>query len=200
MISTVLLNRDITRSRIINKILGVAVFVALTTLGAFVRIPLGFTPVPITLQTFFVLLSGAVLGPNLGFLSQAGYLLLGIGGLPMFTGIASGLFRPTSGYILGFVLASFTVGCLINRGSSRGVASPRTNSTKLNNWVIFLYMAIGNVIIHICGCLWLHIIFKFSLTQALLAGSLPFIPGDFIKCILAAVIYKNIQARTKEIF
>ena len=73
-----LLKREIILNKTLCRAMGVLTFVILTSLGAFVRIPLPFSPVPITLQTFFVLLSAALLGSNLGTISQLSYLLLGI--------------------------------------------------------------------------------------------------------------------------
>ena len=194
MATAIVLKREIIKSRLINNILGVSIFVVLTSLGAFVRIPLGFTPVPLTLQTFFVLLSGAILGPNLGLFSQAGYLLLGAAGLPIFSGAGSGLlylFGPTAGYIWGFIIASFVVGRLINA---------RPPKAKLNFWSIFLYMSIANIILLLCGTIWLYLGLRFTIKQAVLLGFFPFIAGDIIKVIVAAHLYKNIQTRTKEIF
>ena len=209
MATAIVLKREIIKSRLINNILGVSIFIVLTSLGAFVRIPLGFTPVPLTLQTFFVLLSGAILGPNLGLFSQAGYLLLGAAGLPIFSGAGTGLlylFGPTAGYIWGFILASFMAGHLVNR-TSKDRLTPSTLLRinpefieGLNFWSIFLYMCLADLIILLCGSLWLYLGFKFSLRQALLLGFFPFIVGDIIKVIVAAHLYKNIQTRTKEIF
>lgn len=85
-----ILKREIVVNKTACRIIGVTVFVILTSLGAFVRIPLPFTPVPVTLQTFFVLLSGAVLGGAIGAASQLSYLLLGTAGLPIFTNAGSG--------------------------------------------------------------------------------------------------------------
>src|SRR3972149_5422736 len=93
--------------RAVTATIGIAAFVVMTALGAHVRIPLPFTPVPITLQTFFVHLAGATLGPALGPVSQALYILAGTAGMPVFAGGASGLAylvkgAPT-GYLIGFV-------------------------------------------------------------------------------------------------
>lgn len=90
-----------------------ALFAALTAVVSPVKIPLGFTPVPITLQTLMVLLSGAVLGARYGALSQALYLLVGALGLPVFAGGGSGfgaILGPTGGYLLSYPLAAATVG------------------------------------------------------------------------------------------
>ncbi|MCX5726738.1 MAG: biotin transporter BioY, partial [Candidatus Saganbacteria bacterium] len=82
--------KEIVVSPVACGVIGVFGFIILTAAGAFVRIPLPFTPVPLTLQTFFVLLAGAVLGRKLGLLSQAGYVILGMLGLPIFAGAAGG--------------------------------------------------------------------------------------------------------------
>ncbi|MFH1201685.1 MAG: biotin transporter BioY [Candidatus Omnitrophota bacterium] len=199
MTTAILFRREITQSRLINNILGMAIFIVLTSLGAFVRIPLGFSPVPLTLQTFFVLLSGAVLGPNLGLLSQGGYIFLGALGLPIFTRASSGffyLFGPTAGYLWGFVLASFITGNLVKHHPLRAF----NKTGDLNFWTIFIYMIIGDAILLTSGGLWLFAALKFNLWQAIFLGVLPFIPGDIIKAIAAAHLYRKIQARTREIF
>src|SRR3989338_884787 len=90
-----------------------ALFAALTAVAAQVKIPLSFTPVPITLQTLMVLLSGAMLGARYGALSQFIYLVLGAAGLPVFAGGSGGiasLFGPTGGYLFSYPIAAFIVG------------------------------------------------------------------------------------------
>ena len=85
----------------------IAIFATLTTLGAYIHIPL--TPIPITLQTLFTYLSGTLLGGRLGALSQLVYVLMGMLGLPVYAGGKAGithLFGPTGGFLLGFILAS----------------------------------------------------------------------------------------------
>ncbi len=89
----------------------VALFTALTAIGAFISIPLG--PVPITLQSFFVILSGILLGPKLGALSQVLYIFLGLIGIPIFSGFSGGLqhiLKPSFGFIIGFVFAAYIAG------------------------------------------------------------------------------------------
>lgn len=185
-----ILRKEIMVSKTASRIIGVIIFIILTSLGAFVRIPLPFTPVPITLQTFFVLLSGAFLGSNLGASSQVGYILLGISGLPIFTGAGAGipyLLGPTSGYIFGFVLASYFVGRFIN-------------FTKNNFFSTFSLLCLGDFILLICGVLWLKFIFGYSLTKLLFIGFIPFIPGDLLKALVASSLYLRLKSRIKEIF
>ena len=95
-----------------------ALFAALTGAVAWFKIPLPFTPVPITLQTLMVLLSGAMLGPYYGALSMIIYLILGAIGLPVFAGGSSGigaLFGPSGGYLLSYPIAAFVIGYMLQK-------------------------------------------------------------------------------------
>src|SRR5512134_194528 len=110
-----------------------------------VEVPLPFTPVPITGQTFGVLLVGAALGSKRGAASLASYLAMGSFGLPFFAGGAHGpdiLLGATGGYLIGFAIAAYVIGLLAERGLERSV---RTS---------FLPFLIGTVIIYVCGVLW----------------------------------------------
>lgn len=183
-----LLKREIILDKRICRLITVALFVILTALGAFVRIPLASSPVPITLQTLFVLLSASFLGAGSGALAQISYIFLGILGLPIFSAAGSGLIYlagPTGGYLCGFVLAALFIGRLIRYGS--------------NLLSLFILFAVGDFIILACGSLWLKIIFGYSLAKALFLGFVPFIPGDLIKAGLACVIYLRLKSRLKEI-
>src|SRR5512137_1746469 len=107
------LHTELIRSKAASRAAAVAVFAVLSMLGAFVRIPIPWSPVPLTLQTFFVLLSGACLGRRLGAVSQVCYVLVGIAGLPVFSQAGSGLLYlagPTGGYLAGFIAASLWIG------------------------------------------------------------------------------------------
>jgi biotin transport system substrate-specific component len=159
-----------------------ALFAALTGVGGMIAIPLPFTPVPITLQTFFTFLAGAILGKYLGALSQLIYLLLGVVGLPVFARGASGigvLLGATGGYLVGFIPSAFLVGYLLER---------RENPS----WgLIFLAMVVGLVAIYLPGVGWLMWVAKMNLVKALLLGFLPFIPGDGVKIVVGALIVKR---------
>ncbi len=183
--------REIVVNRVFCCLIGVVGFILLTALGAFVWIPLPFTPVPITLQTFFVLLAGAALGGRFGLISQAGYVTLGIFGLPVFAGISGGWMRilsPTGGYLLGFILAGWIVGRLIT-------LKKRTSFS----WVIFS-MLIGSCAIYLLGTLHLALVTGCGIEKAIYMGVLPFIPGDMLKLIGAASVYYKCQTRWREIF
>ena len=143
-----------------------------------VEIPLPFTPVPITGQTFGVLLVGAALGSKRGALSLASYLAMGIVGLPFFAGGAHGLnivIGATGGYLVGFVIAAYVIGLLAEHGLERSL---RTS---------ILPFLIGTVIIYVCGVTWLTIVLG-SLGKAVAAGLIPFLIGDAIKLVAAALV------------
>ena len=184
------LRRELITNKRICRVLGVASFIVLTSLGAFVRIPLPFTPVPITLQTFFVLLCGAILGSRLGITAQISYLLIGALGLPIFTGASAGffyLFGPTGGYLFGFVLAAFFIGRVL----------PRVSAKRGSVFLVFLA---GDLILFSTGVIWLKVLLGYSLTKLLIIGFFPFILGDLLKVTAATFIYQRIQRRIREIF
>ena len=150
----------------------------LFALSARVSIPLGFTPVPITLQTLVVMLVGAALGSRRGALAALLYLAEGATGLPVFAS-GGGLFYllgPTAGYLWSYPIAAFVVGWLCERGLDRSFATS------------LLAMLPGSIIIYLIGVPWLAFVVHLSLGQALIAGLLPFIPGDIIKVIIAAAL------------
>lgn len=178
-------NKDIISNKRLVALIGVTFFAVATVLGSYVRIPVPGSPVPITLQTFFVLMSGAVLGRRLGAASQIAYIMLGSAGLGAlgFAGIAG----PTGGYIIGFVPAAFVVGYL-TRSQDAGIARLAAAFTA------------GSLIVYAFGASWLARIYGIDLANAVSAGILPFIPGDIAKIALSALIYSRISARSKAIF
>lgn len=185
-----ILKKELILDRKLNRLLGVTAFIIFTALSAFVRIPLGFTPVPLTLQTFFVLLSGAFLGRRLGAVTQAVYLLLGLTGWQVFTGTGSGsiyLWGPTGGYLIGFVLASFSAGWLLKQ-------SPQDWKTVLAS------LLVADLVILLTGAGWLKLSLGCSFGQAFFLGFLPFLPGDLLKVILATAVYQKFQWRIKAIW
>ena len=176
-------------NKTVDAVIGVTFFIIATALGAYIRIPVPGTPVPITLQTFFVVLSGAVLGSRLGLFSQAGYILLGAMGLPIFQGYASGtahIFGSTGGYLIGFMAASLLTGKILEKETR-------------NLFKITASFAIGNVVIYTLGILWLMLIYRISFINAILIGVLPFFTVELAKIFLAAVVYSKISHRSKAI-
>jgi biotin transport system substrate-specific component len=161
-------------------------FGSLTAAGAFIVIPL--PPVPITAQTFFLNICAVLLGGSLGALSQFIYLMLGVVGLPVFAGGKAGIgviFGPTGGYLLGFIIAAFVTGKIAVAKKGAGIF-----------WYI-LAMLSGMLIIYFVGSLQLAQTAKITFQKALVIGVLPFIPGDIIKILLAAVIAVRLKGRIK---
>jgi biotin transport system substrate-specific component len=161
-------------ARLLTLVLGGSLLIGL---AAQIQVVLPFSPVPVTGQTFAVLLLGALYGSRRGPATVATYLTLGILGLPVFAGGAAGLARllgPTAGYLVGFVLAAWVVGLLSERGWDR-----KPSSTAAS-------MIIGNIVIYIVGMIWLS---RFVGWEAVLgSGVLPFLTGDALKIALATVL------------
>lgn len=152
-------------------------FLAGTFLGAFVEIPLPFTPVPLTLQTLFVLLGGAWLGRSWGAGVQGAYLALGGLGAGVFAGAASGLVHltgPTAGYLWAFLPAAALVGRCYPSAARRGL---------LARVALF---AGADALVLASGAAWLGWLLHLSPAQALLMGVAPFLPGEALKVALAA--------------
>jgi len=154
-------------------ILAASAFIALM---AHVRIPLPFTPVPVTGQTLAVLLVGAALGSRRGAAAVLAYLAEGALGLPVFAsgaGLAY-LFGPTGGYLVGFVAAAWVVGKMAERGHDRSFASA---------WLGFL---LGEVVLYALGLAWLS---RFvGLRQAVALGLAPFLLVDALKAVAAGLL------------
>ena len=143
----------------------------------FAQIEIPMLPVPITGQTFAVLLIGALLGSKRGAAAMIAYITQGALGLPFFAGGASGLgilTGTTAGYLLGFVVAAYVIGLLAERGLERSV---RTS---------IIPFIVGTVIIYFFGVAWLGIFMK-SFDRVLEFGLLPYLIGDAIKLILASL-------------
>jgi biotin transport system substrate-specific component len=159
--------------RDIALIAGSAVFVGLS---AQVALPLPFTPVPLSGQTFAVLLSVAALGPARGALGMLLYAVVGVAGVPWFANQQSGWGIPSFGYVLGFMLAAVVVGALARRGADRTVV--RTAGL----------MVVGNLCIYAVGVAWLMAAVGADFGRALKLGVVPFLVGDAVKIALAALL------------
>ena len=186
---------------LVNKITLAFGIACLTGLMAQIRIPLPWTPVPITGQTFAVLIAGVLLGRWWGGISQAMYLGIGTAGLPWFAGWSGGysvLIGPTGGYIIGFILAALFVGHFTDK------------YIKARSFlcILGLMMFANFVLIYGPGLLqlsvWLYLVkgTQFTLWRVLWIGVIPFISGDLTKVVLAAAIAKIIipkKAFNKEV-
>ena len=161
-------------------------FSLLTGVLAQCAVHLPFTPVPLTGQTFGVLLSGAVLGSRRGFLSQALYLAEGAAGFPVFAAGASSLAHllgPTGGYLWSFPLAAGLLGWLVERGASR------------KTWQMAMGLVVCDVLILGSGIFWLRYFFGVAHRQAWLLGFYPFLIGDVLKIILVGLSLPRIFGR-----
>ncbi len=145
-----------------------------------------FSPVPISLGLFGILLTSVLLGAKTGTLCAGIYLLLGMAGLPVFSGFTGGigtLLGPTGGYLLGY-LAVAGCGDLFRTFSTHSPSSTPT----YNKSAYFLSVAgfvCGLILCYLFGSLWLAHLLQISLGKALLIGALPYIPADIFKIILA---------------
>jgi len=155
-------------------------FAVLTALAGQIRIPVPFSPVPLTLQLVPVLLAGAVLGPGRGAMSQIALLAAGGLGLPVFSGGTAGpvhLLGATGGYLVGFVGAAWLVGRLIQ------------GPVRLGPGGVAVSMMAGAALIHLFGVVHLAIFLGGSLKWALDLGSIPFLAADLLKSIIAASLF-----------
>ena len=158
-----------------------ALMAAFVAVGAFMAVPIG--PVPIVLQSLFVLLSGLLLGRRGGVASILVYLLAGLCGLPVFAGGGAGPGRflgPTGGYLVGFVPAVLVVGWLTDRFGSKKAVQVAA-------------MIAGTLLIYAVGVPWLAFVTHMSSGQALMAGLYPFLVGDALKIAAAIPIARTVR-------
>jgi biotin transport system substrate-specific component len=154
---------------------------SLTAVGAQIQIPIG--PVPIVLQNLFVLLAGLLLGARWGVTSIAVYVLVGACGAPVFAGGKGGLAAfagPTGGYLLGYILAALVVGW---------IACRRQQRMSLD----ILAVISGSLLIYALGVPWLKWVLALPWETALMAGMLPFIPGDVVKAVAAVMLARTLR-------
>jgi biotin transport system substrate-specific component len=167
----------------VRKMVYGSLMAALIAVGAFIAVPIG--PVPIVLQNLFVMLAGLLLGGRWGCISVAIYLLAGALGLPVFAGGSGGIARlvgPTGGYLIGFAPAALVIGWLSGRGGGRFVGDVAA-------------MVVGTIIIYVIGVTWLGVVADLSPKAALLVGMVPFLPGDAVKIIIAAIVARKLRSR-----
>ncbi|BCU82772.1 biotin transporter BioY [Polycladomyces abyssicola] len=155
-----------------------AMFAALLAIGGQIRIPL--EPVPITLQTLVVMLTGSILGAQIGAISMMVFILLVAFGAPILSGGAGGLgalLGPTGGYVLSWPLAVWVIGWLTERAQ------------QLRVWNLTLYHLLGGVLlVYAAGVTWLAYVAGLGWKVAVLQGALPFIAGDVVKAVVASIV------------
>jgi len=179
MTSAVIVQRVVARSRV-NSVLLVIGAAALTALAAQWEIHLPFTPVPVTGQTFAVLLTGAALGMTLGAAGQAVYVVAGAIGLPVYAGGEGGWdtasAQGSAGYLIGFIFAAGFVGFMAERRQDRTFPT------------MFTAFIAGSFIIYAFGVAGLMILLDMTFTEAVVAGVVPFVLGDIIKAAAAGLL------------
>lgn len=167
----------------IRDITQISLMAALTAIGAYISIPIG--PVPITLQTMFVLMSGIILGSKRGAIAQMVYMIVGLIGIPVFAGGSGGIgsiLTPSFGFIFGFIAMAYITGYLYERG--------------VNVWLSCLA---GSVVLYLIGIPYMAFILNsylgnsFDLLKILNLGLIPFIPGDSLKVIAAGLSIVGIK-------
>ena len=175
-----------------NKACSIAItafFAALTAICSQIQIPLPY--IPINLALLAVHLSGALLGSRRAASAQIVYLLLGLIGLPVFAGFGAGpgiLFEKTGGYILGYVLCALIDG----RNKVTGVSVPSVP-------VMMLHMLAGTFVCYFFGTIWFMRLTRISLSVSLSYCVIPFIPGDIIKIILAAILARRLTPQLQRL-
>lgn len=175
-----------------KNMITIALFAALTSiLSLMPAIPIPFSPVPITLQVLGVFLTGSILGAKKGALAMALYLVLGAFGLPVFAGGQGGfsvLLGPTGGYLLGFPIAAFICGFFVERSEIR----QRKKTTAF-----VLSALLGIAAIYILGTIQLANVLQIPIDKAFLIGSLPYIPLDVLKMVMAFTVAHPVRNRLK---
>lgn len=156
----------------------VVAFAAAIFIAGQIYIPLPFTPVPITLQTFAVYLGAAWLGAGRGVGGPLLFAGAAAAGLPVRSGFAAGLTGATAGYILGWMLAAFLIGRVLG---GRDASTGRVVATMVG----------GSALVYTCGLLHLTMLLHVPLQQALVMGLLPFLPGDALKIAAATAAYRS---------
>lgn len=155
-----------------------ALMVAMNCVSAYIIIPLPFSLSPLALQTMIVNLTGYVLNAKQAFMTMLVYLLVGLAGVPVFTGGSAGpgkLFGPTGGYIIGFLFTAVFL------------AYFRGEKYNFKRYALLGYV-IGIPLIYVFGVVQLKLITGMGWDKAIMTGALPFIPLDIVKCLAAAVI------------
>ena len=174
-------------------------FAALMAVGAFIKImiPLGIWQVTFSLQIFFALLSGMLLGSRAGFTSVAVYLIIGLTGVPIFAhgGGLTYIMKPTFGFLIGFAAAAFITGRLLEGLGTKSLGK------------LLFAGVIGVFAYYVCGLVYYYIMFNYVLTGGQAIGVIELISvwflstviPDIILSVLAAIVAKRLMPRLREL-
>lgn len=165
----------------------ISLFATIIAVSGYITIPIPFSTVPVTAQTLAVMLAGGLLPVGQATVSILVFLLMGAVGLPVFSGGTAGLgiiVGKTGGYLIGFVAGAALISMLKGK--------------KASFLRLLTVNAIGGIIVvYAFGILWLNYVTKLGISKAIIFGALPFIPGDIIKIIVAALITKRLGKHIK---
>lgn len=164
----------------------IGVMTAIICIMGPLSLTLPVSPVPISLGTLAIYFIPYVLGMKRGTISCCVYLLIGLVGLPVFTGFSSGpakLLGPTGGYLIGYIFMALICGFVIDRTNKMSVS--------------FFGMILATAVLYLFGTVWLAYQASMTFREALMAGVIPFIPGDLAKIVIAMIVGPQIKKRLK---
>lgn len=170
-----------------QQIVFIALFSALITIGAYMRIPIPY--IPLTMQPMFALLSGLLLGPRLGAISVAIYVIAGLCGAPVFTGGGgpSYIFHTTFGYLLGFIAGAYSAGKIAHAGNN----FPKYKRLLCASFVnMFIVYSVGLIYFHMITSVYMQA--PLSLKALLTYGFAITAPSDVIICFIGALIARRL--------
>ncbi len=194
----VLADRLIASEGFLWDVARVAAANLLMILCAWIALPLPWTPVPVTGQTFGVMLVAVLLGSRRAAIVLGLYLLEGLAGLPVFQPFglpgAARLAGPTAGYLLAYPVSAYLTGWLVEREPRRDARPPEAAQNAIASvlWLLGAVLA-GELITFAGGCGWLAAGMRFGLSRALSAGALPFLPGELIKIALVVAAVRGVE-------
>lgn len=166
-----------------KKYLITALMAAVITILSPFSFMIPISPVPISLATFAIYLTTYILGAKYSAISTMIYVILGMVGLPVFTGFTGGIGKvlgPTGGYIISYVFLAIIAGLIIEKNYDNIV-------------ICFVGMFAGTIILYLVGTLWLAFVTNMTFRAALFAGVVPFIIGDIAKMIMACIIGNRVR-------
>ncbi|MCL6610496.1 MAG: biotin transporter BioY [Peptococcaceae bacterium] len=166
-----------------------SLFTALVIVGGYISFPVPFSPVPLVLSDFFVMLAGLFLGPAWGLTAIGLFIFLGALGLPVFAGGKAGLavlFGPTGGFLAGFLACVLVVGLIAGKGRPSVIKD-------------LAALIAGNVVLYALGVPWLKAVLNITWGKALALGMIPFMPGTAVKIIAALGLAQFLRPRFTQI-
>jgi biotin transport system substrate-specific component len=188
--SKVLADRLYSGEGVAADVVRIAAANILLALCAHIIIPLPFTPVPITGQTFGVLLVAVLLGARRSGIALVLYLLEGFAGLPVFQPLGlpgpARFIGPTAGYLVAYPFAAFVTGWLVERTAN--LTLPRAIKWQPAGAPLAAALLCGEVIIFLGGCTWLALGLHLGWPLAIQNGALPFVPGEIVKMALIVTL------------